>query len=420
MILTLCGTAEVLNIIRFVKIFITIIKIVVPILLIVSATITYLKGVTTGELQKSNKSLLNQVLAGVIIFLIPTIISVVLNTVWTDSEINQCLVNATGENIAQAKIDRAYKLLAKLEEDFSVDNYNAALSAAKKIKDLATREELIKKIQSYKKYVDISREISKLAQNYTRKQYRKLYETVEGIIIDNIREKFMERLEAIGPKPLNVKAGGQEPVWLYEDKMVYTVYMPEFATEDMPVIMYLHGDNYAPTEELYEYARQVYGEEFPFIIIGPDSFDSEEWKKVYWSKLDVLKGMLDTVCSKYSCDEDRISVVGHSRGAIITWYMVNRYPDYFYSAVPVSCTPMEARATNFKHTKVWAFAGNKGDQYNGNDELNYNRSMSSFVNSIKSNGGNAKFTEFDGASHSDTLYLAFTKEKTFEWMIDDE
>ena len=81
---------------------------------------------------------------------------------------------------------------------------------------------------------------------------------------------------------------------------------------------------------------------------------------------------------------------------------------------------MEARATNFKHTKVWAFAGNKGDKYNGNDELNYNRSMNSFVNSIKSNGGNAKFTEFDGASHFDTLYLAFTKEKTFEWMIDDE
>ena len=420
MVMSLCGTAEVLNIIRIIKIFITIIKIVVPILLIVSAMTTYLKAVTSGDLQKSNKALLNKVLAGVIIFLVPTVVSVIINVAWTDSEVNQCLVNATGEKIAEVRIDNANDLLNRLEENFSVGNYNEALSAAKKIKDAATKEELIKKIQGYKKYVDISTKISKLSENYNRKKYKETYETVENIEIDNIREKFLERLKAIGPKPLDVKAGGQEPVWLYDDKMVYTVYMPEFATEDMPVIMYLHGDNYAPTEELYEYARQVYGDDFPFIIIGPDSFDSEEWKKVYWSKLDVLKGMLDTVCSKYSCDEDRISVVGHSRGAIITWYMVNRYPDYFYSAVPVSCTPMEARATNFKHTKVWAFAGNKGDKYNGNDELNYNRSMNSFVNSIKSNGGNAKFTEFDGASHFDTLYLAFTKEKTFEWMIDDE
>ena len=68
MIMSLCGTAEVLNIIRFVKIFITIIKIVVPILLIVSAMITYLKAVTSGDLQKSNKALLNKVLAVVIIF----------------------------------------------------------------------------------------------------------------------------------------------------------------------------------------------------------------------------------------------------------------------------------------------------------------------------------------------------------------
>ena len=65
MFMSLCGTAEVLNVIRIIKIFITIIKIVVPILLIVSAMTTYLKAVTTGDLQKSNKALLNKVLAGI-------------------------------------------------------------------------------------------------------------------------------------------------------------------------------------------------------------------------------------------------------------------------------------------------------------------------------------------------------------------
>ena len=68
MFMSLCETAEVLNVIRIIKTFITIIKIAVPILLIVSAMTTYLKAVTSGDLQKSNKALLNKVLAVVIIF----------------------------------------------------------------------------------------------------------------------------------------------------------------------------------------------------------------------------------------------------------------------------------------------------------------------------------------------------------------
>ena len=116
MFMSLCKTAEVLNVIRIIKIFITIIKIVVPILLIVSAMTTYLKAVTTGDLQKSNKALLNKVLAGVIIFLVPTVVSVIINVAWTDSEVNQCLVNATSENVAQVRINHTHDLIDRLEK----------------------------------------------------------------------------------------------------------------------------------------------------------------------------------------------------------------------------------------------------------------------------------------------------------------
>ena len=111
MVMSLCGTAEVLNVIRIIKTFITIIKIAVPILLIVSAMITYLKAVTTGDLKKSNKSLVNQALAGVIIFLVPTVVSVIINVAWTDSEVNQCLVNATSENVAKVRINHTHDLI---------------------------------------------------------------------------------------------------------------------------------------------------------------------------------------------------------------------------------------------------------------------------------------------------------------------
>lgn len=415
MIMSLCDTIEVLNIIRIIKIFITIIKIAVPILLLVTSTITYLKAVSSGDLQKPNKAMLSKVIAAVIIFFIPTIVNVIINLAAKDSDINQCLINATGENIASIKVEKTYDLIEKIEENFSTSTYNAALASAKEIEDALIREDTIEKIKEYEKYIDLYKDIDKLAKNYNRNKFKELYEEVENIDKSNIKEKLLEKMEEIGGKPLNVKAG-EHTVWL--DNMLYVVYIPENATYNMPLIMYLHGDNYAPTNELYRYARDTYGEDFPFIIVAPDSFDSEDWKKVYYSKLDVLKEILDSVCNEYSCDKNRISLAGHSRGAIITWYMVNKYPNYFYSAVPVSCTPMQANASNFKHTKIWAFAGNQSDKYNGSDEINYNRVMSGFVNSINNNGGKAKFTEFDGASHFDTLYLAFTKEKTFEWMIE--
>ena len=135
MVMSLCGTAEVLNVIRIIKTFITIIKIAVPILLIVSAMITYLKAVTTGDLKKSNKSLVNQALAGVIIFLVPTVVSVIINVAWTDSEVNQCLVNATSENIEKVRIEHTNDLIDRLENNFNIANYYSFLSYSKKIKD---------------------------------------------------------------------------------------------------------------------------------------------------------------------------------------------------------------------------------------------------------------------------------------------
>ena len=120
MFMSLCETAEVLNVIRIIKTFITIIKIAVPILLIVSAMTAYLKAATSGDLQKSNKALLNKVLAGVIIFLVPTIVSVIINVAWPDSEVNQCLVNATSENIEKVRIEHTNDLIDRLENNFNI------------------------------------------------------------------------------------------------------------------------------------------------------------------------------------------------------------------------------------------------------------------------------------------------------------
>ncbi len=401
MFMSLCGTAEVLNVIRIIKIFITIIKIVVPILLIVSAMTTYLKAVTSGDLQKSNKALLNKVLAGVIIFLVPTVVSVIINVAWTDSEVNQCLVNATSENIAQVRINHTHDLIDRLEKNLTSSNYNSALSSTKKIKDSDIKEELTEKIKSYEKYVALSKEIDDLAQNYNRSKYKELHSTIANIEIENIRNNFLERIEEIGGKPLNIASGAYPSA---QGDLSYSVYIPDFATEKMPLIMYLHGDG-GGGEWLYAKARSIYGMEFPFIIIGPQG---GMWNETSGRK-ENLKSILDKVCKEYSCDTSRISITGYSRGAIGAWKMVDKYPNYFYTAVPVSCSA-RINASNFLKTKVRAFCGNVGD------ERGYYRVMNRSVNAIVNAGGDATLTVFN-ADHGGTPPLAYTKD-LLDWMID--
>ena len=74
MILHICDLPDVLSVFRILNIVITIIKIVVPIILIVSLSINYLNAVKSNDydaLAKANKQLVPKIVAVVLIFYIP-------------------------------------------------------------------------------------------------------------------------------------------------------------------------------------------------------------------------------------------------------------------------------------------------------------------------------------------------------------
>ena len=174
--------------------------------------------------------------------------------------------------------------------------------------------------------------------------------------------------------------------------------------------MYLHGDGGGTSDgssPFLKAAKKHFGSELPFILITPSG---GMWAET-GGRLAELKNIIDTECKKYECNKNRISITGHSRGSIGTWHMVNNYPNFFYSAVPVSCGSYRLNVKNFKNTKVWAFGGNVGQAEN-----RYSNEMSGNVGEIKKIGGNATFTLLRGAGHGDTPGLAYTKE-TILWMI---
>lgn len=174
----------------------------------------------------------------------------------------------------------------------------------------------------------------------------------------------------------------------------YWINVPEGATSNMPILIFLHGDgqmnkpNDVKTLGQVEHIKNGKG----YIGIAPVGKNY----KVDWASTEskaAVKGLIQKVASDFKSNKSKIYIWGFSRGAIGTWQLVNDNPGYFRAAVPVSCCPkISIVPTNFKNTKIYALAGSS--------ESDYIPCMRSSVNLITSAGGTATFETVAGANHS--------------------
>lgn len=195
------------------------------------------------------------------------------------------------------------------------------------------------------------------------------------------------------------------------DYLDYYLFVPENAEKNMPLIVFLHGDGeVGDVEVLQDFgmihsAREIFGEDFPFIAISPST---RVYSWISGTIPDTLKGLIDTISEECEIDPERIILTGHSRGAIGTWHMVSVYGDYFSAAVPVS-GDYEGwlNYDNLSSIPIWTIAGSH-DTY-------YLDSMHSLVDGIRWNGGDVQFSIIDDCYHGETSTRAYTAE-VFEWM----
>lgn len=154
-ILSLCQNGDVLSVFRIINIVILFIKIIVPIILIVNGMLTLMGTIKIGEedlLASAKKQLVNNVIAAVIIFLVPTFVNVIIKTVGTENGYKNCLVSATDEGIRQAYVTTTDTLVAKAEKTESYSDYTNAIISLSKIKDETTKNDYKNRLDTlYKK-----------------------------------------------------------------------------------------------------------------------------------------------------------------------------------------------------------------------------------------------------------------------------
>lgn len=95
-----CQSGTLVNVIAIVRLVMNIICVAVPIIMILMGTIDLFKAVTAGkddDIKKKQKALITRIIAGVLVFLVPTIVSVLMNLIGV-STWRKCWNNAKNGN----------------------------------------------------------------------------------------------------------------------------------------------------------------------------------------------------------------------------------------------------------------------------------------------------------------------------------
>ena len=415
-IMDVCDSPDVLSTMKYVKTVITIIRIAVPILLIVAGTLTLVKTIKSGEsdLSKSIKSLVIKVIIALLIFFIPTFVSLI-GDLFDNNLYKECISNATDDNIDRARYERAKQKVDAAYESLLDADYNIARNLVYDIKTESLKSELEERLKIIKEYINLKRDIlllKNLSGKEFRDKYKELYAKIEAITDEKKKEYFIELISQYGyGRPLDVKPGtyyNQK----YE-KMIYHLVIPPDPTSGMPLWIFLHGDEGLRTGGLTKHVasgKAFKTEGFFYIAPSPKPYNRD------WTKhTKELKELIDYLVDEYEIDEDRIIISGTSAGAIMTWKMVDKYPDMFSVAYPISCWPRGCDAKNFTTTIVRAHAGNLKGEENG-WEGNYASSMNDFVKKIKEKGGDATMTIHKGKAHGGVNYV-LEEDATIEFAL---
>lgn len=225
-------------------------------------------------------------------------------------------------------------------------------------------------------------------------------------------ETATQTAETYAPIPKGVYSDSYTDPEL-ERTIEYHMYIPENATENMPLIVYLHGLGAAGANRLNEHnplitkALEVYGEDYPFLILAPSSMTHKTW--ISKQMPERVKSLVDYIAELYNVDRSKIIITGHSMGANGVFRQIELYGNFYSAAIPISAPDTSIiQLDNCLDVPIWGFAGSK--------EYPCDYKMHSLFSKMEEMEGNVKFTILEGVKHGDTANQSFLYD-VFEWAL---
>lgn len=192
----------------------------------------------------------------------------------------------------------------------------------------------------------------------------------------------------------------------------YLVYVPDYCkkVDGLPINMYMHGsgtgENYFSRLTSSGLGSEIEkGNVLPSgIVILPlaptgNTYNNKNFR-------DALAELPYQVAQDYNGDTKRISLSGHSWGAITAYRLVNENPGEF-SAIVTASGSFDVTSA-FQNTKIWAFHGSNDDREEGN--TGYSKALAN-VKKAKELGGDAEIYTYEGGGHGGAVLTdTFTEE----------
>ncbi len=183
-------------------------------------------------------------------------------------------------------------------------------------------------------------------------------------------------------------------------KINYWIYVPDGAEKisGLPVMIYMHGGSGHGNGG--NWISQGLGAKIQKrevtpqgIVICPlmTDFEGDAGKRCRRALIELTNATVQ----RYNCDKRRISVSGHSYGAITGYTLIKENPGYFAAFSPMS--GWNDVNSDLKNVKVWAFHGDQ-DNRGGGSRTTYPGAVKA-IQQINSIGGKAKLTTFKGMGH---------------------
>ena len=186
----------------------------------------------------------------------------------------------------------------------------------------------------------------------------------------------------------------------------YYIYKPDYGNanvEKVPVHVYLHGSGENGSGVLSCGLPKMIADKTitpEGIVICPQAVKGNEFYNAGYQQ--ALIELIDSVVENDNGDPDRVSMSGHSQGAITGYRIVSKNPGYFSAFIPISgyC---DTDIEGLTETDIWAFHGENDSRIPISD-------ANSAVSKITKAGGTARVEKLVGQGHPYVQDYTFSHE----------
>ena len=205
------------------------------------------------------------------------------------------------------------------------------------------------------------------------------------------------------------------------DDIDYLLYVPENATENMPMIVSLK--NFVDINKNEPWTKQSYAgfienntDKFNCYVLIPVLFDRHDANSTYGPQAHNIARLIQLVAQDKKVDMNRISIMGGSQSASGTIKMCSDYPELFSCGVPVAFFSHGGMVQDH----IISIAASKIPMwFIGEDNSQVIALGTTAVSRINYLGGTAWFTLDEGADHGSCggFNIGVDKFGVFDWML---